>query len=113
MLRALASFFTAVAVAAATIAPAVADPANQKFSVRVTYADLDLSRIEGVKTLTDRLDRAIGKACGNAQRKMSVQQTRMIKQCRATAMDQAVASIDAPLLTALHEGRAVTRFAGL
>lgn len=53
---------TLIALSAAAVALSAA-PAFAK-DVAVSYADLNLSSIEGQKTLERRLDRAAKKACG-------------------------------------------------
>jgi len=114
MSRKLASLIATVAIAAASIAPAMAEPTNRKVNVAVvvSYADLDLSRAEGVETLTLRLKKAIDKVCGRPHDSASFTISRRIQSCRTDAMHNAVAAIGAPLLTALHADEPRTRVAG-
>ena len=112
MTRTFASLIAALAITATSVAPAIAEPRTETVSVRVSYADLDLARIEGVKTLTARIDRAIDKACGRMGGKVSLAQTSRIKDCRTVALDKAIAAIDAPLMTALYQRSDVTQIAG-
>lgn len=110
MSRKFASFVAAFAIAAVSAAPALAEPVSRTTSIAVSYADLDLSRAEGVQTLSHRLKSAIDQVCGKPHDTASQTVARKIRACRATAMDQAVAAIDAPLLTALRasgEGRRI------
>ena len=111
MFRTITSAFAALAIIAAAVAPASADPARHAVSVRVSYADLDLSRIEGVKTLTARIENALNKACGRTQARVPQNVRRNIQACRKAGMETAVASIDAPLLTAFHADRQGTQVA--
>lgn len=96
MSRKLVSVFTAIAISAAVIAPASAQTVTQ--SARVSYADLDLSRSEGVKTLTYRLRTAVDQVCGRAGGSASLTINRHIKTCRDEAMTRAVASMNSVLL---------------
>jgi UrcA family protein len=113
MSRKLASIFTAVAIAAAAIAPASAEQRVQINTVAVSYADLDLTRAEGVKTLTLRLKGAVDQVCGRSATSASMTIRRKVQACREKAMDVAVAEINAPLLTAMHEAGESARFARL
>lgn len=113
MSRKLASLFAAIAIAAATIPSAAAETDRNTISVKVSYADLDLSRVEGVKTLSFRLRKAIDVACGKPYDSASMTIARKIKTCRADALEAAVAAIDSPLLSALHQSGQFRRVAGL
>jgi UrcA family protein len=113
MSRTLASLFAAVAIAAASITPATAETVGRNVSVEVSYADLDLTRMQDVKTLTFRIRKAIDAACGRPHDTASQTLARKIRSCRTSAFDKAVASINAPLLTELYEGGEGMRFAGL
>lgn len=108
----LASLFAAAVITAVAIAPASAAPRIHEVSVRVSYADLDLTKVADVKTLSRRLERALDKVCGNPHGEASMTMVRAIRACRADSRAVAVAAIDAPLLTALYQGRETTRFAG-
>ncbi len=113
MTRKFVSLFAAVAIAIASIGGASAQPRQITSTVVVSYADLDLSRIEGVKTLSMRLGRAVDKVCGRKSDTALTTLRRHIATCRTESMNRAVASIDAPLLTAYYQGSERTRFAGL
>jgi UrcA family protein len=102
MSRKLISLFAAVVIVGAAIVPASADTPAQ--SVRVSYADLDLTRVEGVTTLTVRLEKAIDKVCGRIDASRPLNTYRTVKTCRIDAMNKAIASIDAPLLTKQFAG---------
>ena len=113
MTRMFASLFVAVAIAAASTGAANAESTYKISSVAVSYADLDLTRVEGVKTLSSRLGRAVDKVCGRKSDTASMTMRRKIATCRTESMNRAVAAIDAPLLTAFYQGSEGTRFAGL
>lgn len=113
MSRTLVSLFAVLAISAASIGPAAAESTSRTVSFAVSYADLDLTQIQGGKKLSMRLKRAADAVCGREFDAASTTLRRTIVACRTEAMASAVASIDAPLLTALYEGRNGVRFAGL
>lgn len=114
MIRTFASLIAAVAIAGAMVAPASAERITQTTSISVSYADLDLNRVEGVITLSKRLERAADRVCGKIQRGMTYRMQREVTSCREASVAKAVAAIDAPLLTAFYAPTDNgTRFAGL
>lgn len=113
MSRKLVSILAAITVATASLGAASAEPADRSVTVAVSYADLDLSNVEGVKTLSFRLKRAIDQACGRPHDSASQTLRNKIRTCRVNAMENAVAAINAPLLTAMHKDGDVQRYAGL
>lgn len=104
MTRMFASLFATVAIAIASVGPANAEPIYQTYSVKVSYADLDLTRVEGVETMSRRINRAVDKVCGRPAEAKSQAARRVIQACRAQSLAQAIAAIDAPLLTARYQG---------
>jgi UrcA family protein len=82
--------------------PALAtDPA----SVKVSYADLDLSTIAGAQTLYGRIRTAARSVCGYEGRGVTDQA--FWNACFRGAIADAVAKVNNPLLTAVHTGRPV------
>lgn len=71
MPRKFASLFAAIAIAAASLAPASAEQGRRTIHVTVSYADLDLTRAEGAKTLSIRLNRAADKTCGHSRQRFA------------------------------------------
>lgn len=69
--------------------------ANDGTTVR--FADLDLSKPEGVARLYARISRTARDICGDADGSMSLKQ-----KCVAKTIEDAVSRINKPLLTALH-----------
>ena len=112
MSRTIASLAAAIAIGAGCLAPASADTPD-RISTPVSYGDLDLTRVEGIKTLTIRLTKAIDAVCGRPHDTASQTIARKIRACRTEAMENAVASINAPLLTALHQAGGTKRTADL
>ena len=101
--------FLPLALAAAVCllgsATASAGPIESR-STTVSFRDLDLSNPYGVTTLYQRIKAAAEKVCG-------YQGTDFIERsiwrgCVRGAVDDAVAKVNNPLLTALHTGRTPT-----
>lgn len=112
MSRKLASLFTAIAIAATMIPTASAEPTRRIVKVSVSYSDLNLSRVEGAKALSVRIDNAIDKACGRKAGRVPLVLARSIEGCRTQALEQALAAINAPMLTALYRTDEGTQYAG-
>lgn len=92
------------------VLPATADPVETAQgpaeAVPVAFADLDLTRAEDAAALMSRLQVATARACSaSAVPRPSPATLRAIDACRAEAMDAAVARINAPELTRLHDAR--------
>lgn len=102
MSRKIASLLAAIALSAACAGVASADPASRTTSERVSYGDLNLSSPAGARILKTRLNAALDRVCGNPFDSASLTIRRLTKACRQSAMDQAMASINAPLLTAQY-----------
>lgn len=89
-------------------APAIAsaDDANkiQGKAVKVSYADLNLSKEEGAKALYRRLQQASKDACdvNRVKDEGSAQRMSEAKRCYHIALSSAVAEIDSELLTQIH-----------
>jgi UrcA family protein len=70
-------------------------------SVRVAYADLDLSRDAGVEHLYSRLRQAATTACGSADLR-DLRGSAAQRKCVTQALDQAVAKINSSRLSSRH-----------
>ena len=74
-------------------------------SVRVAYADLDLSQDADVRLLLGRIEKAAYRACGGNPRRhpsyslMPNHTEAVFKNCREDAIARAVGVIDAPILS--------------
>jgi UrcA family protein len=79
------------------------DSGRQVKSLTVSFGDLDLGNTAGVNTLYARLRSAARRVCGTADLR-NLRAVADVKRCRAEALDDAVARIDHPRLTALHRG---------
>ena len=71
-------------------------------SIKVGYADLDLSTQAGAATLYNRIRGAARQVCGYEG--ASFEDKAIWKSCFTGAIDNAVATVNNPRLTALHSG---------
>jgi len=71
-------------------------------SETVKYADLNIQTVEGAKVLYHRIRFAADKVCQGAWHDPVMREA--IPGCIATAVDNAVRQVNAPLLTALRFG---------
>jgi UrcA family protein len=91
---------------AAGAAPVLAAPPHmmETQSVLVRFGDVDLSSTAGAEQLYRRLERAARDVCSeddwSTRRKLWLQQG--IEECKARAIDDAVARVNSPALTDLH-----------
>jgi UrcA family protein len=72
-------------------------------SLRVQYADLDLSRDAGVEHLYTRLRHAAGSVCDQHADVRDFRAVAAERTCAARALDRAVAEIRSSRLSARHE----------
>ena len=100
----------ALAAMAATASLAQAGDANDMIrqTVTVAYGDLDLSTDAGAHAMLARLKQAAVKACGGPAAFNSLYGiapdyvNRVYGECRSAAVARAIASLHAPLLSALY-----------
>jgi len=95
-----------IALAAASCAALADDDSNlrnsENRSITVTYSDLNLSHPDGVEALYSRLSTAASRVCGPKADPRNIRKWRNQRQCRASAIDNAVAEIDSPKLQRHH-----------
>jgi UrcA family protein len=86
----------------ARVAMATPQPDFQPKSVVVSYSDLDLSSRKDVSRLYGRIKRAAQEACDNPPLN---ELTRLVryKSCLDQAITDAVARVNVPQLTSMHE----------
>ncbi|HET7132387.1 MAG TPA: UrcA family protein [Gammaproteobacteria bacterium] len=99
----------AVLVGAIAAAPAMATNLSrfsgqtETHKVRVHYADLNLGTASGAEQLYRRISFAAHEVCGDVTVPSFVNQNRAYRECRRTAVEDAVAKVDRPKLTALYD----------
>lgn len=91
--------FACVGLAAQDSAAAAAEEGN---SVKVSYADLDLSSTAGATVLYGRIKRAAGVVCGTMPNRLELQRFSIWQQCYSGAISSAVSTVDSPRLTSIH-----------
>jgi len=97
--------FRKVIVAAALVAGIVTAAQGAEFpQVHVKYADLNLNSEAGAAVLYQRIRSAAAQVCGTfGVRDLSAQAA--AKACQARAIGEAVATVHAPALTQVYEGK--------
>jgi UrcA family protein len=98
----LHSFVLGLCAAAAFVAPAIADPSGigQTYQVSrtVRLADVDLHTTDGAKVAAWRIRRAADYVCGGDE--MIGRMSADFASCRSGAIDRALVTLDAPLVSA-------------
>ena len=97
----LAAAFVALVCAAGTGKALAAQP-DDVLTKKVAYGDLNLESAQGAKVLYVRLRAASHEVCAPLE---SIELSRQVAwhECVNNAMDSAVAKIDKPMVSALHE----------
>ncbi|MBS0409458.1 MAG: UrcA family protein [Proteobacteria bacterium] len=82
-------------------------------SVKVRVGDLDLNSREGARAALGRIHVAAQLICGPTPSPVQIERLSIYNACMKSDVDQAVASLDRPLLTALNttHGQAYLRVA--
>jgi UrcA family protein len=94
------TFALVSALAVLGASPALADETVR--SVKVSYADLDLNTQAGAATLYGRIRAAAKQVCGPDEWAYGHS---TFKRCFNQALGNAVAKVNNPQLTALHQGK--------
>ena len=104
LFKGLLAAFATVALGTSALASADAKSELQGVAVKVSYADLDLEKYEGAKTLYRRLQQASRQVCGGRGLggDRSISTLAETRRCYQEALSDAVAEIDNDLLTQLH-----------
>jgi UrcA family protein len=96
----------ALAAIACGSAPASAGDEYVTHSVKVSFADLNLSSEAGAATLYQRIRGAARTVCSPNPGERPPERYRDWKQCYETAINNAVGKVNSPLLSALHSSKA-------
>ena len=91
----------ATSTAHATDMQADSDMFREQRSVAVSYADRDMATEQGVSALYARLDTAARRVCGRVEGRDLARRADW-RNCRAAALDAAVADVNDVRLTRLH-----------
>jgi UrcA family protein len=95
---------TSLAVATLSLASTGFASADDVRKVTVSYAELDLSKPAGADALYQRIKRAAFLVCGGEDSPIGWNRIQK-QQCISASVDEAVAKVNAPLLSALHQGQ--------
>jgi UrcA family protein len=74
-------------------------------SVKVALGDLNLGDVAGAAVALRRIHSAAGSICGERPYGLDLERTAAYRQCMATTVSGAVASLASPTVTALYNGR--------
>jgi UrcA family protein len=99
----LAAAFAALSCAATAEPLAGFDRAPARMVIPTS--DLDLSHTPGAQALLGRIARISAQTCGSGPDLRSIRENAAFAVCVQSNMDAAVRAVNAPLVTALHEGR--------
>lgn len=100
-LRSIVALSAAVMATTAFAAPA--DP--DAVSVKVRIGDLNLSETNGASIALGRIDGAARQICGEAPSNVDLGGSAIYRRCIASAVGNGVASLGAPLVTAMNQAR--------
>lgn len=78
--------------------------ADGRLHYAVDYSDLNLTRLEGAAALYHRLERAADRVCAPLDQK-GVRSVQLHRACLRSALADAIADVNQPLLTAYHESK--------
>jgi UrcA family protein len=102
-LLARASVSVAFALCTCLIAHGASAAQTTVKTTAVSFADLDLSKAAGAQTLYKRIKVAARRVCGPADRYTYGASNNAFRKCFEAAVAHAVAQVDRPSLTALHQ----------
>ena len=101
-LAALAALGLAAATHAAPSGDWTSDPASM--TVKVSFADLDLSSPAGARSVLNRIHAAASTVCGSEPDIRLLERSAVYHSCMKATIGRAVASLDSPVVTALNAG---------
>jgi UrcA family protein len=96
---------TAAILCMISAAPAARADQAERNTLRVAYADLDLSREAGARSLFKRIALASRQVCGTRPSPKLIEANARYQACYRDSLSQAVAEIGSPLLSAMLNGQ--------
>lgn len=100
--------FAGLAISASAVA---AEPPTGARQMKVSFGDLDLTKPAGADAMIRRMKQAASTACGGRPDFRDIAAQRFHSQCVASALDDAIWRLDAPLVTNLYHDKAGPRLA--
>jgi UrcA family protein len=110
-LASVAGFIGAAMLAAASAAPAFAANSHDQVTIRVSVADLNMTREAGAKEALARIRHAAREVCGDSRVSGPVAEQMELRLCVADSVKRAVASANLPTLTAVSQSQHLTEMA--
>ena len=97
----------ALTAALASVSPAWAGESGSQTepSIKVKFRDLDLSTPKGAAVLYQRIERSARLVCTDSSLPYDTGRTRTFNSCYQSSVEEAVSSINQPLLTARHRAK--------
>lgn len=104
--RSIVAFTLTAALTSLSLPVQAGEPAaSTEPNIKVKFRDLDLSKPEGAATLYQRIERSARLVCTDSSSPYDAGRVETFQRCYQGAIQDAVASIDQPLLTALHRAK--------
>lgn len=98
-------FTTLTTICALTLTHQAAFAGPDALSVKVKFADVDLTHQEGIAVLYDRIGSAAKAVCAPFDGRSNPKDSSMFRRCIHEAIAGAVAGVDQPKLTAYYRQR--------
>ncbi|HEY4644773.1 MAG TPA: UrcA family protein [Steroidobacteraceae bacterium] len=90
-------------VSSLALADQAATARSGESAMRIGFSDLDLSKTDDVAELYARIKNGARLVCVDSSSPWDAKRTESIKRCYSAVLDDAVAQINQPKLTALHQ----------
>ncbi|HKE44859.1 MAG TPA: UrcA family protein [Steroidobacteraceae bacterium] len=102
------SLFTlTLAASFASLAANAGEPiTDDNASIKVSYERLDFTKPDAVADLYKRIQTSARRVCNDASSPWDASREETFKRCYSATLDKAVAQVNRPQLTALHQGKA-------
>lgn len=94
---------TIAAIASLAFAPAAF--ASDKFEIEFSFSPVEVATADGAEKIYDDLEAAIKEECQPTNMRARIQRTLTTEACINATLDEAVAELDAPEVTKVHEIR--------
>jgi UrcA family protein len=110
----MTALMTVLALGAAAVSQAAFAQSDDVASMKVQYADLNLSSPAGAKAMLQRIDHAANAVCGPQSTSRIDRAARLYETCVKQAISGSVRQLNVPMVTALYTGdsdAALTTFA--
>jgi|GEM_PF-1452791 len=95
------------ALAASALMGAMTAARAEDGQMRVKLGDLNLATADGAKAALARINYGAGTFCDSAAGRQSLERTGAVARCVSDMTAKSVAQLNAPLVTALLEGRSL------